>query len=212
MWSGIECVQASKEWGWFSSSLHQLGPKQAFSRKVEEVVPSLIGPVPGLSAPGYLTSSCALLCCSARPLALSQDSETTQTHALMFTHWLSCGATTYLLLMTPQNTPTGLGSTGSTVSGQALSVTQVLHEGAGIPPRTAFYYLTSGVQNMYSGSNLSTLLLRFFSTPVPHPKADDFLIAVSMSPGRVWAGDKAVSSTLVLPCRGEAGTVDFCFR
>lgn len=175
---------ASKEWGWFSSSLHQPGPKQAFSRKVEEA-PSLVAPpATGLSAPEYLLSKCALLCCSARPVALRQDSEMTQTRALMCTHWLSCRVTMYLLLMTPQNTPTGLDSTGNMVSGRVLCVMQVLPEGTGIPPRTAFYYRNSGMQNLCSGSNLSTLLLCLFSAPAPHPKADAF-ISVSMSPGRV---------------------------
>lgn len=65
-------------------------------------------------------------------------------------------------------------------------------------------------EHVVCGSNLSALLLHLFSAPVPHPKVDAFLIAVGMSPGRLRASDKAVSSGLVLLCRGEAGTVDFC--
>lgn len=63
-------------------------------------------------------------------------------------------------------------------------------------------------EHVLCGSNLPTLLLHLFSAPVPHPEVNAFLITVGGSPGRLWAGDKAVSSGLVLLCSGEAGTVD----
>ena len=43
-------------------------------------------------------------------------------------------------------------------------------------------------EHVLCGSNLSTLLLHLFSAPVPHPKVGAFLIAVGVSPRRLWAG------------------------
>lgn len=53
-------------------------------------------------------------------------------------------------------------------------------------------------EHVLCGSNLSTLLLHLFSASVPHPKVGAFLIAVCVSPERLWTGDKAVSSGLVM--------------
>lgn len=52
-------------------------------------------------------------------------------------------------------------------------------------------------EHVLCGSNLSTLLLHLFSASVPHPKVGTFLIAVCVSPERLWTGDKVVSSGLI---------------
>lgn len=63
---GMTWLKASTEWysvlegmALVSSSLHQPGSEQAFSMKVEEVVPSFIPPVTCLLAPRDLPSNCA---------------------------------------------------------------------------------------------------------------------------------------------------------
>lgn len=101
--------------------------KRVISGKVEAVASSHKTPVTGESHPlGTSPLTLPLLCCSGRLGARRQDSWRAQMCTWMCTRWLSCGVTTCLLLMTLRNTPTSLGSTGSTVSGRVLYVGQTL--------------------------------------------------------------------------------------
>lgn len=134
-------------------------------------------PVTGESNPlGTSLLTLPLLSCSGRLRACRQDSWRAQICTWMCTRWLSCGMTTCLLLMTLRNTPTSLGSTGSTVSGHVLYVGQTLPKGAGIPHQTAFTGLVHAGGQGSCGSNLSTSLLHPFFAPILFSKVFAVLV------------------------------------
>lgn len=125
--------------GWFSSSLHQHRSKLAIPRKMAKVVTGALRLQKLVCiSPGTLHLTLPLLCCSGRLVAhRKDDSWKAPLCTSMCTLWLSCRETTYLLLMTLQNTPTSLGSTGSTVSVKIPCVGQTLPKGAGIRVRAS---------------------------------------------------------------------------
>ena len=95
-------------------------------------------------SPATLHLTLPLLCCSGRLVAHRKgNSWKAPLCTLMCTLWLSYRETTYLLLMTLQNTPTSLGSTGSMVSVKIPCVGQTLPKGARIPhdPAVTTWYM-----------------------------------------------------------------------
>jgi len=162
-----------KEWVWFSISTDTHG---TFPGRWKQLLLAIKLQLLVWIPPGTSPLTLPLLCCSGRLRARRQHSWRAQMCAWMCTRWLSCGVTTCLLLMTLQSTPTSLGSTGSTVSGQVLCVGQTLPKGAGIPQQTAFTGLVHAGGLVSCGSNLPTLLLHPFFAPIPFSKVFAVLV------------------------------------